>query len=81
MDKLFFGIYKDETKTLQHLIVHRPSKKALETELRDRGLVPKAIFGQKDVDKIMKNEFMNMAVRDADIEYFKNHIEEWKNAE
>lgn len=80
MEKLFFAIYKDQQKVRQHRIVSRSTKKILETELRDEGLIPKAIFGQKDIDKIMKDEFMNMAIGDSELDYMKAHIEEWESA-
>ncbi len=78
--KLFFAIFKDETKAISHMIVYRHSKKDLTAELKEKGYVVKYIFNQKDIDMIEKEEFYTDNVSDKDIDYVKNHLEEWEKS-
>lgn len=80
MEKLLFAIYKDDSKSLQHRIVLRKSKKALEDELRDEGFIPKVTFSLKDEEKILADEYYNVSVSDAYITYFKDHKADWDAA-
>lgn len=78
--KLFFAIYKDEEKNIQHMIVEQKSKKELSDALRDQHFIPRAIFTQKDIDKILAYEFLNINVTDKEIEYLKSHLDQWEAA-
>lgn len=79
-EKLFFAIYKDDSKELHHMIVYRASKKVMVDELREKGFFPKAVFSQKDIDQVEANEYMNDAVSDKLVAYLKEHLSEWEIA-
>lgn len=64
---------------MRHTIRTGSSKKVLTQQLRDQGYLPKGIFSQKDIDKVLADEYVTMAISDKEIEYLKEHISDWEN--
>lgn len=80
MDKLFFAIYKKDTKEFYHIIETRRNKKVFRDELRDKGLTPKAIFSEKDIGKVLTKTYFDTNVSDMELDYLKSHLEDWDKA-
>lgn len=80
MDKLFFVIYKKDSKEFYHMIGERKSKKAFRDELRDEGFTPKAIFSEKDIAKVLDKTFLDTNVSDKELDYLVSHLDDWNKA-
>ncbi len=77
-DKLYFAVYQNDVKKLQHMIVFRKSKEDLNQEIRNNGFLPKGIFVQKEVEDIMAEEFFSTRFSDKVIQYVKDNIADWE---
>lgn len=76
--KLYFVVYKNDEKELHHVIDYKTNKQDIKNELRDKGLVPKGIFSEKDVDKVLTNNFFDNTVPESVLNYVKEHIDYWQ---
>lgn len=77
----FFVLYKDTDSKLLHAIEQGFNKKIVVDSYRDKGYTPKAIFSVKDIEDVKNNAFSNKNVTDLQLNYLKEHLNEWEHSQ